>query len=48
MHELAAGVFTTNTAAADILVRWNDGHVSLFAGTDAGDLHDEVPLAPAG
>ncbi|MFJ7904767.1 trypsin-like serine protease [Streptomyces sp. NPDC096198] len=45
---VAAGAFTTNTAADDILVRWNDGHVSLFPGTDAGGLHDEVPLAPAG
>jgi hypothetical protein len=44
---VAAGAFTANTAANDILVRWNDGHVSLFTGADANGLHDEVQLAPA-
>ncbi|MFC9636270.1 trypsin-like serine protease [Streptomyces mirabilis] len=44
---VAAGAFTANTAADDILVRWNDGHVSLFPGVDAKGLHDEVQLTPA-
>ncbi|MFH8336529.1 trypsin-like serine protease [Streptomyces sp. AM6-12] len=45
---LTAGAFTTGTTADDILVRWNDGHVSLFTGVDAKGLHDEIQLAPAG
>ncbi|WP_316778196.1 S1 family peptidase [Streptomyces sasae] len=45
---VTAGAFTTNTTADDILVRWSDGHVSLFPGADAKGLHDEVQLAPAG
>ncbi|MGV9247235.1 S1 family peptidase [Streptomyces sp. NPDC003710] len=44
---VAAGAFTANTAADDILVRWSDGHVSLFTGVDAKGLHDEVRLTPA-
>ncbi|OIJ97518.1 esterase [Streptomyces sp. MUSC 14] len=44
---ITAGAFTTNTTANDILVRWNDGHVSYFTGVDAKGLHDEVQLAPA-
>lgn len=44
---IAAGAFTTNTAANDILVRWNDGHLSLFTGVDADGLHNEIPLTPA-
>ncbi|MFF3911475.1 trypsin-like serine peptidase [Streptomyces sp. NPDC001848] len=44
---VAAGAFTANTAANDILVRWSDGHVSLFTGADAKGLHDEVQLVPA-
>ncbi|MFD8723137.1 S1 family peptidase [Streptomyces sp. NPDC059629] len=44
---VTAGAFTTNTTADDILVRWSDGHVSLFPGADAKGLHDEVQLAPA-
>ncbi|MFF3518833.1 trypsin-like serine protease [Streptomyces sp. NPDC002573] len=43
---VAAGAFTANTTANDILVRWNDGHVSLFTGADAKGLHDETQLAP--
>ncbi|MGW2651630.1 trypsin-like serine protease [Streptomyces sp. NPDC001393] len=45
---VAAGAFTTNTAANDILVRWKDGHVSLYTGVDAGGLHDQIQLRPAG
>ncbi|MGW5482889.1 trypsin-like serine protease [Streptomyces sp. NPDC004008] len=45
---LTTGAFTTGTTADDILVRWNDGHVSLFTGVDAKGLHKEVQLAPAG
>ena len=45
---VAAGAFTANTAADDILVRRGDGHVSLFPGVDAKGLHDEVRLVPAG
>ncbi|MET8957653.1 hypothetical protein ACWEO4_40960 [Streptomyces sp. NPDC004393] len=43
---VTAGAFTANSAADDILVRWSDGHVSLFAGVDAKGLHDELRLAP--
>jgi hypothetical protein len=42
---VTAGAFTTTTT--DILVRWKDGHVSLFPGVDAKGLHDEAQLAPA-
>ncbi|MET8953212.1 hypothetical protein ACWEO4_16535 [Streptomyces sp. NPDC004393] len=45
---VAAGAFTANTTADDLIVRWNDGHLSLFPGVDAKGLHDEVQLAPAG
>lgn len=45
---ITAGAFTVNTTANDILVRWNDGHVSLFTGVDAKGLHEEIPLAPVG
>ncbi|MFY4720925.1 trypsin-like serine protease [Streptomyces sp. LaBMicrA B280] len=44
---VAAGAFTGDSAA-DVLVRWSDGHVSLFPGVDAKGLHAEVRLAPAG
>ncbi|MER6025610.1 S1 family peptidase [Streptomyces sp. NPDC001851] len=44
---VTVGAFSTNTTANDILVRWNDGHVSYFTGVDAKGLHDEVQLAPA-
>lgn len=44
---IAAGAFTTNTSANDILVRWSDGHLSLFPGVDADGLHNEIPLTPA-
>ncbi|MEU2718324.1 S1 family peptidase [Streptomyces sp. NPDC007205] len=44
---ITVGAFTTNTTANDILVRWNDGHVSYFTGVDAKGLHDEIQLAPA-
>ncbi|KOV71094.1 S1 family peptidase [Streptomyces sp. MMG1121] len=44
---LTIGAFTTNTTANDILVRWNDGHLSYFTGVDAKGLHDEIQLAPA-
>ncbi|EST19954.1 hypothetical protein M878_41005 [Streptomyces roseochromogenus subsp. oscitans DS 12.976] len=44
---VAAGAFTANTTADDIIVRWSDGHVSLFPGVDAKGLHDEFRLAPA-
>ncbi|MDX3762802.1 S1 family peptidase [Streptomyces sp. AK02-04a] len=44
---ITAGAFTANTAANDVIVRWSDGHVSLFTGVDAKGLHDEVRLAPA-
>ncbi|WP_031227374.1 S1 family peptidase [Streptomyces roseochromogenus] len=44
---VTAGAFTANTTADDIIVRWNDGHVSLFPGVDAKGLHDEIQLAPA-
>ncbi|MGJ5890338.1 trypsin-like serine peptidase [Streptomyces niveiscabiei] len=42
---VTAGAFTPGTAADDILVRWTDGHVSLFTGTDTNGLHTETPLA---
>jgi hypothetical protein len=45
---VTAGAFTANNAANDILVRWKDGHVSLFTGVDAKGLHQEVQLVPAG
>ncbi|MET8982699.1 trypsin-like serine protease [Streptomyces sp. NPDC004539] len=41
---VTAGAFTTGTAADDLLVRWNDGRLSLFTGVDAGGLHTETPL----
>ncbi|MFF3920540.1 S1 family peptidase [Streptomyces sp. NPDC001852] len=44
---VTVGAFTSNTTANDILVRWNDGHVSYFTGVDAQGLHDEIQLAPA-
>ncbi|MGW5478553.1 hypothetical protein [Streptomyces sp. NPDC004008] len=44
---ITAGAFTANTAANDVIVRWSDGHVSLFTGVDIKGLHDEVRLAPA-
>jgi hypothetical protein len=44
---ITVGAFSTNTTANDILVRWNDGHVSYFTGADAKGLHDEIQLAPA-
>ncbi|MFI1163380.1 trypsin-like serine protease [Streptomyces sp. NPDC020801] len=43
---VTAGAFTTDTTANDILVRWADGHLSLFPGADAKGLHDEVRLTP--
>jgi hypothetical protein len=45
---VTAGAFTASTAADDILVRWSDGHVSLFPGVVAKGLHDEVQLVPVG
>ncbi|MFF3518834.1 trypsin-like serine peptidase [Streptomyces sp. NPDC002573] len=45
---VAAGAFTADTTANDVIVRWSDGHVSLFTGVDAKGLHDEVPLVPVG
>ncbi|MFE0508845.1 hypothetical protein [Streptomyces sp. NPDC058964] len=45
---VTAGAFTTDTSADDVIVRWNDGHVSLFPGIDAKGLHTQVQLAPAG
>ncbi|MGW1171893.1 trypsin-like serine protease [Streptomyces sp. NPDC002550] len=44
---ITVGAFSSNTTANDILVRWNDGHVSYFTGVDAKGLHDEIQLAPA-
>ncbi|MFF9410417.1 S1 family peptidase [Streptomyces anandii] len=44
---VAAGAFTADTAANDVIVRWSDGHVSLFTSVDAKGLHTEVRLAPA-
>ncbi|MGV9994223.1 hypothetical protein [Streptomyces sp. NPDC003374] len=44
---VTAGAFTANGAADDLLVRWADGHVSLFPAVDAKGLHAEVRLAPA-
>ncbi|OIJ94440.1 esterase [Streptomyces sp. MUSC 14] len=44
---VAAGAFTANSTADDIIVRWTDGHVSLFPDVDTKGLHDELPLAPA-
>ncbi|MEU6071556.1 S1 family peptidase [Streptomyces sp. NPDC047082] len=44
---VTAGAFTANTTADDLLVRWNDGHVSLYPAVNAKGLHDEVRLAPA-
>ncbi|MEU6771888.1 S1 family peptidase, partial [Streptomyces sp. NPDC046759] len=43
---ITAGAFTTNTTANDVLVRWNDGHLSYFTGVDAKGLHTEIQLAP--
>ncbi|MGR6973958.1 trypsin-like serine peptidase [Streptomyces cynarae] len=45
---VAAGAFTADTAANDVIVRWSDGHVSLFTGVDANGLHDEISLVPVG
>ncbi|OIK01068.1 esterase [Streptomyces sp. MUSC 14] len=45
---ITVGAFSADTSANDILVRWNDGHVSYFTGVDAKGLHDEIQLAPAG
>jgi hypothetical protein len=45
---VSAGALTNNPAADDIIVRWNDGHVSLFPGVDANGLHDEIQLTSAG
>ncbi|MFI1168695.1 trypsin-like serine protease [Streptomyces sp. NPDC020801] len=44
---VTAGALTGDTTADDVLVRWNDGHVSLFPGVDGKGLHDEIRLAPA-
>ncbi|MFD7489198.1 trypsin-like serine protease [Streptomyces mirabilis] len=44
---VTAGAFTGNTTADDVLVRWNDGHVSLFPAVDTKGLHNEIQLAPA-
>ncbi|MFE2839887.1 trypsin-like serine protease [Streptomyces mirabilis] len=44
---VTAGGFTTNASADDVIVRWSDGHVSLFTGVDARGLHTETQLAPA-
>ncbi|MGW1912635.1 S1 family peptidase [Streptomyces sp. NPDC002076] len=44
---ITVGAFSTNTTANDILVRWNDGHLSYFTGVDANGLHTEIQLAPA-
>ncbi|WP_143570506.1 trypsin-like serine peptidase [Streptomyces acidiscabies] len=41
---VTAGAFTANTTANDVIVRWTDGHVSLFTGTDTKGLHTETPL----
>lgn len=45
---LTAGSFTGSSTADDVIVRWNDGHLSLFTGVDAKGLHGQVQLAPAG
>ncbi|MFF7928894.1 trypsin-like serine protease [Streptomyces mirabilis] len=45
---VTAGSFTTNNRADDVIVRWSDGHVSLFNGVDAKGLHTETQLAPIG
>ncbi|MFF4020343.1 trypsin-like serine protease [Streptomyces sp. NPDC001843] len=45
---ITAGALTGDTTADDILVRWNDGHVSYFSGVDARGLHTEIQLAPVG
>ncbi|MFE1916185.1 trypsin-like serine protease [Streptomyces anandii] len=44
---ITAGALTGDTSADDILVRWNDGHVSYFTGVDAKGLHTEIHLTPA-
>ncbi|MFE1750389.1 trypsin-like serine protease [Streptomyces anandii] len=44
---VTAGAFTANAGTDDVLVRWADGHVSLFPAVDAKGLHAEVRLAPA-
>ncbi|MEW2581538.1 S1 family peptidase [Streptomyces syringium] len=41
---VTGGAFTTNSRLNDILVRWNDGNVSLYPAVDAKGTHAEVEL----
>ncbi|CCB73217.1 MULTISPECIES: S1 family peptidase [Streptomycetaceae] len=43
---VAAGAFGDNNVSDDVLVRWSDGHLSLFTGVDAKGTHDETVLTP--
>ncbi|MGW1379015.1 trypsin-like serine peptidase [Streptomyces sp. NPDC002446] len=48
-HGIAAGRFTGGTGRADdLLVRWSDGHVSLFPDVDGRGLHGEKRLIGPG
>ncbi|QRX91131.1 S1 family peptidase [Streptomyces noursei] len=41
---VTAGAFVANDRANDVLVRWENGTLSLFPGVDAAGLHEEVKL----
>ncbi|MGW1373841.1 hypothetical protein ACWD6P_06100 [Streptomyces sp. NPDC002446] len=48
-HGIAAGRFGGGNARADdLLVRWSDGHVSVYTNVDGNGLHAEQKLLPAG
>ncbi|MEU9124295.1 trypsin-like peptidase domain-containing protein [Streptomyces sp. NPDC048506] len=47
-HGIAAGRFDGgSTRADDLLVRWSDGHVSVYPNVDGKGLHAEQKLLPA-
>ncbi|MGK5732828.1 S1 family peptidase [Streptomyces sp. URMC 124] len=41
---LATGAFAENARPNDVLVRWEDGNISLYPAVDASGTHDEVEL----
>ncbi|HET6354907.1 S1 family peptidase [Streptomyces sp.] len=42
---LTVGAFTANKVPNDVLVRWNDGKLTLHPGVDGAGLHSEVQIA---
>jgi hypothetical protein len=45
---ITTGHYTTNPYADDVLIRWTDGHTSLYPDTTLAHLGPEQPLVKAG